>query len=133
MSCNEVTDALLKELENFDVVILNFANGDMLGHTGVLEAAKSAIETVDGNLGRIYEKVKALGGVMLITADHGNCEEMLDADGNVLTSHTTNLVRMIITKENLTLHDGKLADIAPTMLKLLELEQPKEMTGVPLF
>ena len=133
MSCNEVTDALLKELENFDVVILNFANGDMLGHTGVLEAAKSAIETIDGNLGRIYEKVKDLGGVMLITADHGNCEEMLDANGNVLTSHTTNLVRMIITKENLTLHDGKLADIAPTMLKLLELEQPKEMTGVPLF
>ncbi len=133
MSCNEVTEALLPELENFDVVILNFANGDMLGHTGVLEAAKSAIETVDKNLGRIYQRVKELGGVMMITADHGNCEEMLDDEGNVLTAHTTNLVRLIITQKNLTLHDGKLGDLAPTMLKLLGLEIPKEMTGEPLF
>lgn len=133
MSCNEVTEALLKEIGNFDVIILNFANGDMLGHTGVLEAAKSGVETMDKNLGKINERVKELGGTMIITADHGNCEEMLDSNGNVLTSHTTNLVRLIITQKNLALHDGKLADIAPTMLKLLGLEIPKEMTGEPLF
>lgn len=133
MSSYEVTDALIPELGNYDVIILNFANGDMLGHTGVLEAAKSAVETLDKHLGRIYEKVKELGGTMIITADHGNCEEMLDKDGNVLTAHTTNKVRLIITKEGLSLHDGKLGDIAPTMLELLGLEIPEEMTGVSLI
>ena len=133
MSSYEVTDALIPELGNYDVIILNFANGDMLGHTGVLEAAKSAVETLDKHLGRIYEKVKGLGGTMIITADHGNCEEMLDKDGNVLTAHTTNKVRLIITKEDLSLHDGKLGDIAPTMLELLGLEIPEEMTGVSLI
>ena len=133
MSCYEVTDALLPELGNFDVIILNFANGDMVGHTGVLEAAIKAVEAVDYNLGRIYEKVNELGGVMLITADHGNCEEMLDDEGNVLTAHTTNLVPLIITKNNLELNDGKLGDIAPTMIDLLNLEIPSEMTGVSLI
>ena len=133
MSCYEVTDALLPELANFDVVILNFANGDMVGHTGVLDAAIKAVEAVDYNLGRIYEKVNELGGVMLITADHGNCEEMLDETGNVLTAHTTNLVPLIITKENIELSDGKLGDIAPTMIDLLNLEIPSEMTGVSLI
>ena len=133
MSSYEVTEALLPEIGNFDVIILNFANGDMLGHTGVLDAAKSAVETLDKHLGRIYEKIKELNGTMIITADHGNCEEMLDDDGNVVTSHTTNLVRLIITKEGLQLHDGKLGDIAPTMLELLNLEIPKEMTGISLI
>ncbi len=133
MSSFEVTEALLKEMANFDVIILNFANGDMLGHTGVLEAAKKAIETLDGHLGRIYEKIKELGGVMIITADHGNCEEMLDENGNVLTAHTTNLVRLIITEKGLNLHDGKLGDIAPTMLDLLNLKKPDEMTGTSLI
>lgn len=133
MSCYEVTDALLSELENFDVIILNFANGDMVGHTGVLEAAIKAVEAVDYNLGRIYEKIEALGGTMIITADHGNCEEMLDENGNVLTAHTTNLVPLIITRDNLELNDGKLGDIAPTMLELLKLEIPNEMTGVSLI
>ena len=133
MSCYEVTEALLPELENFDVVILNFANGDMVGHTGVLEAAIKAVEAVDYNLGRIYERITELGGVMIITADHGNCEEMLDENGNVLTAHTTNLVPLIITKENLELNDGKLGDIAPTMLDLLNIEIPEEMTGVSLI
>ena len=133
MSCYEVTDALLPELSNFDVIILNFANGDMVGHTGVMDAAIKAVEAVDYNLGRIYEKVNELGGVMIITADHGNCEEMLDEDGNVLTAHTTNLVPLIITKNNLKLNDGKLGDIAPTMIDLLNLDIPKEMTGVSLI
>ncbi len=133
MSANEVTEALLSEMQNFDVIILNFANGDMLGHTGVLEAAIKGVETVDKNIGKIYKKVKELNGVMVVTADHGNCEEMLDEEGNVITSHTTNLVRLIITKEGLKLKDGKLGDIAPTMLDLLELEIPKEMTGESLL
>ncbi len=133
MSCYEVTDALLKEIENFDVIILNFANGDMVGHTGVLDAAIKAVEAVDYNLGRIYNKVKELNGTMIITADHGNCEEMLDENGNVLTAHTTNLVHLIITDKNLKLHDGKLGDIAPTMLDLLKLDIPEEMTGRSLL
>lgn len=133
MSANEVTEALLPELENFDVIILNFANGDMLGHTGVMDAAIKGIETVDQNIGKIYKKLTELGGVMLVTADHGNCEEMLDEEGNVVTSHTTNLVRMIVTKKDLELKDGKLGDIAPTMLDLLGLTIPKEMTGESLM
>ena len=133
MSCYEVTDALLNEIENFDVIILNFANGDIVGHTGVLEAAIKAVEAVDYNLGRIYNKIKELNGTMIITADHGNCEEMLDENGNVLTAHTTNLVHLIITNKNLKLHDGKLGDIAPTMLDLLKLDIPEEMTGKSLL
>ncbi len=133
MSCYEVTDALLPELENFDVIILNFANGDMVGHTGVLDAAIKAVEAVDYNLGRIYNKVKELNGTMIITADHGNCEEMLDETGNVLTAHTTNLVHFIITDKNIKLHNGKLGDIVPTMLDLLNLDIPEEMTGKSLI
>lgn len=133
MSAFEVTDALIKELENYDLVILNFANGDMVGHTGVLQAAIKAVETVDTCLEKIYDKVKELGGTMVITADHGNCEEMIDEDGNVMTSHTTNLVPFIITKENITLYPGKLGDIAPTVLELLNLPKPIEMTGESLI
>ena len=101
MSCYEVTEALLPEIENFDVIILNFANGDMVGHTGVMDAAIKAVEAVDYNLGRIYKRVEELGGTMIVTADHGNCEEMLDENGNVLTAHTTNLVHLIITNKNI--------------------------------
>lgn len=133
MSAEEVTDTLLNELENYDVTILNFANGDMLGHTGVLPAAIKGVETVDKCLERLYQKIQELNGTMIITADHGNCEEMLDDEGNVVTSHTTNLVPFIITEENLKLKKGKLADIAPTLLELLELPIPKEMTGQSLI
>jgi len=133
MSAEEITDSLLKEIENYDVIILNFANGDMLGHTGVLDAAIKGVETVDKCLEQIYNKIKELNGIMIITADHGNCEEMLDEKGNVVTSHTTNLVPFIITKENIKLSPGKLADIAPTMLDLLNLEIPVEMTGKSLI
>ena len=133
MSVYEVTEALLKELPNYDVVILNFANGDMVGHTGVLEAAIKAVEAMDECLGKIYNKVQELDGTMVITADHGNCEEMLDENNNVITSHTTNLVPLIITKKGLKLHPGKLGDISPTILELLNLEKPSEMTGISLI
>ena len=131
MSALEVTDTLLKELDQdvFDVVILNYANGDMVGHTGVYEAAIKAVEVLDECLGRLYQKVKEKEGILLITADHGNCDMMWDEKHVPVTSHTTSLVPFIITKENLTLKNGKLADIAPTMLSLLSLDVPEEMTG----
>ena len=133
MSVYEVTDELLKELGNFDLVILNFANGDMVGHTGVLEAAIKAVESVDECLGKIYQKVQELGGTMIITADHGNCEEMLDENDNVLTAHTTNPVPFIVTNKNISLVPGKLGDIAPTILELMNIEKPAEMTGESLI
>lgn len=129
MSAKEITDTLLKEIDKFDVVILNFANCDMVGHTGSFDAAVKAVETVDFNLGRIYEKVKELGGTLLVTADHGNCEEMLDKEGNKLTAHTTNLVPFIICDNKYILKNGKLGDIAPTMLTIMNEKIPKEMTG----
>lgn len=130
MSAYEVTDKLIKELDNhLDVVILNFANGDMVGHTGNLDAAIKAIETVDDCIGKIYKKVEEIGGTLIVTADHGNSEVMIDDNGNVITSHTTNKVPFIITDKSIKLEDGKLADIAPTMLYLLGLDIPKEMTG----
>lgn len=133
MSADEVTENLLKELAHTDLVILNFANGDMVGHTGVLEAAIKAVETVDKNLKLIYDKVMELGGILIVTADHGNCEEMLDENNNIVTSHTTNPVPFIITKKDIKLHEGKLGDIAPTILDLMNIEKPQEMTGVSLI
>ena len=133
MSVYEVTDNFLKEVENFDVTIMNLANGDMVGHTGVYEAAKKAVEDMDICLTKIYQKVQELDGVLIIIADHGNCDMMWDEDKKPVTSHTTNPVPCIITKEGIELRNGKLADIAPTMLKLLGLEQPVEMTGESLF
>ena len=130
MSAYEVTDTLLKELDNdYDMVILNYANGDMVGHTGVLEAAIKAVETLDECLLKLYNKVEALGGVMMIIADHGNCEWMLDDDNNVITSHSTNKVPCIITSHEYKVRDGKLGDVAPTILKLMNLDIPSEMTG----
>lgn len=133
MSAKEITENLLKEMENYDLIILNFANGDMLGHTGVLESAIKGVETVDKCLEQIYHKIEELGGIMIVTADHGNCEEMLDKEGNVITSHTTNLVPFIVTKKDMKLVPGKLADIAPTILELMNLEIPVEMTGKSLI
>lgn len=133
MSADEVTDTLLAEIENVDVVILNFANCDMVGHTGSIKAVVKAIETVDKNIGRIYQRAKELEATMIITADHGNCDIMLDEDNNVITSHTTSPVPFIITKKNIKLKNGKLADIAPTMLELLNIEKPIEMTGNSLI
>ncbi len=133
MSVYKITDSLLEELANFDLVVLNFANGDMVGHTGVLEAAIKAVESVDECLGKLYNRIQELGGTLIVTADHGNCEEMLDANDNILTSHTTNPVPFIITDKSLSLVPGKLGDIAPTILELMNLPKPIEMTGISLI
>jgi len=131
MSINEVTDNLLKELEigDYDLIILNYANCDMVGHTGNLKAAIEAVEAVDLNVGRIYQKIEELKGLLIVTADHGNCEYMLDENDNVITSHTTNKVPFIVCNTNYRVKQGKLGDIAPTILALMDLEIPKEMTG----
>ncbi len=131
MSAKEITDTLLSKLDEdlYDLIILNFANGDMLGHTGNMEATIQGIETVDTCLGMLYQKIQEKNGVLVVTADHGNCEIMLDKDHNKVTTHTTSLVPLIITKKNISLHNGKLADIAPTLLSLLGLAISKEMTG----
>ena len=133
MSVYEVTDNFLKEVSNYDVTIMNLANGDMVGHTGVYEAAKCAVEHMDKCLAKIYEKVKSLDGILIIIADHGNCDIMWDENHKPVTSHTVNPVPCIITKKGITIHNGKLADVAPTMLELLNLPIPKEMTGESLI
>ncbi len=132
MSALEITNNLIEELENYDVVIVNYANGDMVGHTGNIEAAVKAIETVDNCLGKLYEKTISLNGTLLVTADHGNCDLMLDNNGNVITSHSLSKVPFIVTTDA-TLVDGKLADIAPTLLNILGEMPPIEMTGENLL
>lgn len=136
MSAEEVTQALLTELDKdkFDAIILNFANPDMVGHTGVLSAAITAMEKVDDCAGRIVRKVLSLGGSVCITADHGNLEKMAESDGSPNTAHTTNPVPFIlVSKEQHKLHNGILADIAPTLLQLLDIKQPAAMTGKTLI
>lgn len=133
MSANEITDNLLEVMEKYDLIILNFANCDMVGHTGNLFATKIAVETVDTNIGRLYKKIKDIGGTMIVTADHGNCELMLDEKDNIITSHTTNLVPFIICDEKYKLKDGKLGDIAPTILEIMNIKIPKEMDGYSLI
>jgi len=136
MSAYEVTEALLNELEadKFDAIILNYANPDMVGHSGMLEPTIKAIEAVDECLGRVVDKILELGGTAIITADHGNSDEVVTMEGKPMTAHTTNPVPVIVTKQGITLREnGILADLAPTMLKLLNIEQPAEMTGQPLF
>lgn len=130
MSAYIVTDKFLEEVDNYDVTIMNLANGDMVGHTGNYDAAKTAVEDMDKCLAKIYHKVvEELDGTLIIIADHGNCDMMWDKDHNPVTSHTTNPVPCIITKEGIELKDGKLADIAPTMLTILGLPIPGEMNG----
>ena len=129
MSANKITSTLLPKIENYDVIILNFANGDMVGHTGNFKATVKALEAVDKCIGKIYKKIQKLNGILIVTADHGNCDYMLDDEGNIVTSHSINPVPFLITKENIMLKNGKLADIAPTILTLLRLTIPKEMTG----
>ncbi|MDD3341827.1 MAG: 2,3-bisphosphoglycerate-independent phosphoglycerate mutase [Bacilli bacterium] len=135
MSAGEITDILLEKLEAnlYDVVILNYANGDMVGHTGNMEATKRALEALDLCLGKLYQKIEEKGGTLLITADHGNSDEMLDKMGHVITSHSLSKVPFIVTKEGISLQDGKLGDIAPTMLSLLGISAPAEMTGENLI
>ncbi|MGE6488946.1 2,3-bisphosphoglycerate-independent phosphoglycerate mutase [Paenisporosarcina sp. NPDC076898] len=135
MSAYEVTEALLTaiESERFDGIILNFANPDMVGHSGMLEPTVRAIEVVDECLGRIVDALHAKGGSAIITADHGNSDEVLTVEGRPMTAHTTNPVPVIVTKAGVELRkDGILADLAPTMLHLLGINLPPEMTGKTL-
>lgn len=136
MSANEAADAFVAAWREDEprFGIINFANADMVGHTGVIEAAVAAVETVDACLGRVVEAVQATGGALLITADHGNADEMLEPDGSPDTAHSLNPVPVIVTAEGVTLRDGGiLADVAPTVLDLLGLEQPAAMTGTSLL
>ncbi|MBI4456120.1 MAG: 2,3-bisphosphoglycerate-independent phosphoglycerate mutase [Acidobacteria bacterium] len=139
MSAFEVTDRLLVELESKqdDCIILNFANADMVGHTGVISAACRAVEAVDECIGRVYRKIRDLGGIMMVTADHGNAEQMIDPiTGGVHTAHTTNPVPFILADEDFCgglREGGALKDVAPTMLRYLNLEKPNEMTGYSLL
>jgi 2,3-bisphosphoglycerate-independent phosphoglycerate mutase len=136
MSAYELTDAVIKELQEnkYDTMILNYANPDMVGHTGSIEAATKAVEVVDECLGKIYEQVNKMNGTLIIIADHGNAEVMRTEAGEPHTAHTSNIVPIIITDKNVKIRDnGALCDIAPTMLKMLDLKQPKEMTGESLI
>ena len=135
MSEPEVTAEAVRRIESgkYDVVILNFANCDMVGHTGVFSAAVKAAEAVDDGVARVVEATSKMGGVSIITADHGNAEHMLDADGSPFTAHTTNLVPCCIVGADVKLRDGRLADLAPTMLDLMGLNKPEEMTGETLI
>ena len=136
MSAREVTDACVERIESgsYDVIILNFANCDMVGHTGVYEAARLAVETVDECVARVVEATSRMGGITLITADHGNADRMLEDDGvTPYTAHTTNPVPFYIVGADVKLRDGKLADIAPTMLDLMGLQKPAEMDGETLI
>ncbi|MFD2679409.1 2,3-bisphosphoglycerate-independent phosphoglycerate mutase [Bacillus seohaeanensis] len=136
MSAYEVTDALMKEIQDDqqDAIILNFANPDMVGHSGMLEPTVKAIETVDECLGKIVDLIIEKGGAAIITADHGNADEVVTLEGSPMTAHTTNPVPVIVTKKGLELRDGGiLGDLAPTMLDLLNVNQPTEMTGKSLI
>jgi len=137
MSAYEVTEEALNRVNSkeYDVIILNFANCDMVGHTGIFDAAKTAVEAVDTCLGKIIPAILEQGGIAFITADHGNAEQMIDYEtGGPFTAHTTNVVPLIgIGLDKVTLKEGKLADLAPTILDLLGIEKPHEMTGSTLI
>ena len=136
MSAPEVCDKCVDRIKSgkYDVIILNFANCDMVGHTGVFDAAVKAVETVDTCVGKVVAAIQEMGGIALITADHGNAEQMLQEDGvSPFTAHTTNLVPFCIVGADVTLRDGRLADIAPTMLDLMGMEKPVEMNGESLI
>ncbi|MBQ8481587.1 MAG: 2,3-bisphosphoglycerate-independent phosphoglycerate mutase [Alphaproteobacteria bacterium] len=139
MSIYEVTDALVEAIESkkYDTIICNFANGDMVGHTGIMEAALKAVAAVDKSLGRVMEAIKKVNGVLLVTADHGNVEKMVDEKtGQPYTAHTVGKVQAVLYNapaDIKELNNGRLADISPTLLDLLEIEKPQEMTGHSLL
>src|SRR5699024_8281472 len=129
-------ESLIDELDKGDLnaIILNFANPDMVGHSGKLEPTRRAVEVVDECLGKIVDKILSLNGVAIITADHGNADEVLDSDGEPMTDDTTNPVPVIVTKKGVELRDGgRLADLSPTLLHILNVNQPGEMTGTSLI
>ena len=139
MSAKEVTDHLEKAIRDqaFDLIVVNYANGDMVGHTGIMAAAITAAETIDACLTRLEAALKDVGGVMLVTADHGNAELMKDPEtGEPYTQHTVGKVHAVLVngpQAVTTLGDGRLADLAPTMLALMGVPQPSEMTGASLL
>ena len=136
MSAYEVASKCVERIESgkYDVIILNFANCDMVGHTGVFDAAVKAVETVDECVGQVVEATLKMGGIAMITADHGNAEQMLQSDGkSPMTAHTTNVVPFILCGAGTELREGRLADIAPTILDVMGLEQPAEMDGKTLI
>ena len=137
MSAPEVCEKVVDRIKSgkYDAVILNFANCDMVGHTGVFDAAVQAVETVDTCVGKVVEAVKEMGGITIITADHGNADKMISEDGSPFTAHTTNLVPLCVVGYDCKLRQegGKLSDIVPTMLEMMNIPQPKEMTGVSLI
>lgn len=133
MSAYEITDTLLAKIDNYDFIILNFANGDMVGHTGNYEKTIEAVEHVDICLGKIINKINEKNGLLIITADHGNCDYMFDKEGNIITSHSLSVVPFIVMKKDLTLTNGNLSDIASTILELCNIDIPKEMTGKSLI
>ena len=137
MSSAEVTDAFVAAIQKgYDLIVTNYANPDMVGHTGDLDAAIAACEAVDTGLGRVLAALNEAGGAMIITADHGNCETMIDPEtGGPHTAHTTNPVPVTVVGAEgvIGLRDGRLADLAPTILELMDLPQPPEMTGQSLL
>ncbi len=137
MSAIEVTDKLVDAVnsDKFDVIIVNYANGDMVGHTGIIPAAIKAAETVDTCVGRLVKAVTDKGGALFITADHGNCEDMVDDNGAPKTAHTSTPVQAVLVNGNdvTSLKEGRLADVAPTLLDLLGIQKPQEMTGTSLI
>ena len=135
MSAFEVCDKCVERIDSgaYDVIILNFANCDMVGHTGVFDAAVKAVETVDTCVGRVVDATLRMGGIAMVTADHGNAEQMTQPDGSPMTAHTTNLVPFILCGAGAELRSGKLADIAPTILDVMGLQCPPEMTGETLI
>ena len=136
MSAYEVCDAVVDAInsDKYDVIILNYANCDMVGHTGIFDAAVKAVEATDTCVGRMVDAILAKGGAALITADHGNADKMMEADGSPFTAHTTNQVPLIaVGVEGKLIEGGVLADLAPTMLDIMEVPQPAEMTGKSLL
>ena len=135
MSAEQVKDALVSRMDQCGCgfFVCNFANCDMVGHTGVIPAAISAVETVDRCIGEVVAAAKRNGITLLVTADHGNADRMVNADGTPNTAHTTNLVPLVVCGADVSLNPGRLSDIAPTMLELMHLDRPAEMTGKSLI
>ena len=129
MSAEEVTEKIKYLIDDYDFVIVNYANGDMVGHTGNYEASIKAVEKIDRCIEELYEMCFQKDILLIITADHGNCEEMIDEKGNPHTYHTTNKVPFIVCDKQYKAYDGELSDIAPSILNLLDIEVPIEMTG----
>lgn len=138
MSAKEVTDQVVEAVASarYGLIVVNLANGDMVGHTGMFDAAMKAVETVDSCVGRMMEAVKKVNGFLIVTADHGNIEQMLDDHNNPVTAHSTNLVPFYLFGREvikLSQKGGALCDIAPTALAILKIPKPEEMTGVSLI